>query len=237
MCIDIVPFHVPETGNTARKKIRRDCLRGSLFAMICNEFRQFRLAVSLHIMAAAERFICILATNGNLGTRCTGFTESKDGLCTIAAVGAESLELADIICKGDEIQELTEGAALRVAVQANADHVFSTPLYSGEGEVTKVRKELGLLNNNTLCRVETVHANHGHKSGDGDGGIRLFVMTDDPRLCAITCIKCGCETESLTTNDFITAHDAEDGGGLACKHGAEIEIQRHSSGWCVFMGG
>jgi hypothetical protein len=193
VCIDFTPFHGSKAGNTAIKKVRRGGSNRSLFGMSCNELGELGLAVSLHIMAAAERFIGILTTNGNLGTRCTGLAESKDGLCTIAAVGAESLELADIVCKGDEIQELTEGAALRVAVQADANHVLATSLYSSKGEITKVRKELGLLNNNTLCRVELGHANHGHKGGDGHGRIGFLVVAHNPCLRAIALIKGRCE--------------------------------------------
>lgn len=182
-------------------------------------------------MMTAEGCVSILTAHGDLVPRCAGLAESEDGLCAITALCAEGLELLDIVCKGDEVEELTKGATLRVAVEADADDVLTTPLYSSKGEVTEVGKELGLFHNNTLGGGKLGHTNHGHEGIHGHGGIGLLVVTDDAGIRAVASVEGGGETESAPPDDFVAAHNAEDGGGLAGEHGAEIEVEGHSGVW------
>jgi hypothetical protein len=187
--------------------------------------------MSLNIMTTTEGGISILATDSDLVPRCTCLAESEDGLCAIAALCAEGLELLDIVCKGDECEELAKGAALRVAVEPHTNDMLPTPLYSGEGEVTEVGKELGLFHNNTLGAGKLGHADDGHESADGHGRIRFLIVTDDACLRAVAFIEGRCETESTSADDFIASHDSQDGGGLASEHGTEIEVEGHSGAW------
>ncbi len=187
--------------------------------------------MSREVVASAKGLVGVLAAYRDLGSWRARAAESEDGLRAVVAVGAERLEFLDIICVGDEVEELAEGSALGVAVEADADDVLAVPLYSGEGEGAEIGEELGLFNDDGLRGGELGGLEKGCELAHGHGGIGLLVVADDARLCGIAGVERGGDAERFPADDLVAPHDAEDGGGLACEHGAEKEVEGHSGAW------
>ena len=196
-----------------------------------NKLCQSSFAMPCEIVASAKGLVGVLATYRNLGSWRARAAESEDGLRAVVAVGAERLELLDIICKGDQVEELPEGPALGVAVEPHADNVLAVGLYSGQGEGAEIGEELGLLDDDGLGGGELGGLEKGCQRAHGHSGVGLLVVADDPRLRGIAGVEGGSDAERFPADDLVAPHDAEDGGGLACEHGAEKEVEGHSGAW------
>ena len=200
-------------------------------SMRVNKLGQGRFTAPLKIMTSAEGLIRILATYRNLGSWRAGPPQCEDCIRAIMAVGAERLELLDIVCKGDQVKELTEGPALGVAVKTHTDDVLAVPLYSGQGEGAEVGKELGLLDDDGLRGGELGGLKKGSELAHGHSGIGLLVVADNAGLRRVAGVKGRSDAERLPADDLVAPHDAEDCRGLPCEHGAEKEIEGHSGAW------
>jgi len=102
------------------------------------------------------------------------------------------MKLADLVCIRDEIQNLPEWLTIRVAVKADADYILTIPFYSFEDKLLEIRKELGLLYNNTIRIFKWGCLNKGHQFGNSCRRIGFLVVAHDTSFSTVALVEAAC---------------------------------------------
>ena len=179
-------------------------------------------------MVSAQRLVLVRAPHANLLSLLghPRFPTRINRLRAVPTLGAERTELVDDITVRHELQELAEGLGHGIAVQTHTNHVLLFDIGRAQSESLQILKELGLFNDDVGRCGKLGRLQKRHEVAHGRCGVALAGVSHDG-VVRITSIKTACNTESLDTDEFMAAKNAQDGRGLSSEHGTGVDIQRH----------
>ena len=145
----------------------------------------------------------------------------------VAAVCAEGGEARDLVGEGNAVENLSEGFAVKVAVESDDDDVAPKVLDLALYKEHEVVEELRFVDDDKVGVRGDLIGNLHEVGVGGVAGDAHAVVGDDVRSGGVSIVVAGFDDEDARPDAVVALDGGGDEGGLAGKHRTHNDFETH----------
>ncbi len=177
---------------------------------------------------ASDLDLCV-AVDGLLGQ-----LHAEAGEALVVSDHVVGVQFEHGVAEGDDVEALSEGPAVLVAVESCEDDVF-VHVFHVQDKLSEVGEELDLVHGDDLGVLEVGSVDEFHEPGDKDAGLHLLGVGPDALRLEVhlpAAVELVVDDQDAFLDELQAPDAAQELGALAGKHAAEDEVDPCHHGVC-----